>query len=98
MQVNVQHPTWDIQRPTVGRQLFLLAFVVVLLCVGAARAADWQWSVDVPGPKSDENGRQPTAFLWVPPDCQRVRAVIIGQHNMEEEPILEHPAFRKAMA
>jgi hypothetical protein len=75
---------------------YLVVLATVLLTRLAA-AAEWQWSVDVPGPKSDENGRQPTAFLWVPPNCQHVRAVVIGQHNMEEEPILEHPAFRRAM-
>jgi hypothetical protein len=36
--------------------------------------------------------------LWIPPNCERVRGVVFGQHNMEEEPILEHPIFRAALA
>jgi hypothetical protein len=46
---------------------------------------------------SPETGGPPRAFLWIPPDCQRVRGVIVGQHNMQEEPILEHPVFRTAL-
>jgi|GEM_PF-92034 len=38
------------------------------------------------------------AFLWIPPNCQQVRAVVVGQHNMIEQGILEHPAFRKTLA
>lgn len=52
-------------------------------------AADWQWSVPQ-GP-----GR---AFLWVPPDCSRVRAVVVGQNNMLEEGILEHATMRRTLA
>ena len=37
------------------------------------------------------------AFLWIPPNCQQVRAVVVGQHNMIEQGILEHPAFRKTL-
>ena len=54
-----------------------------------ARAADWQWSVPM------GNGR---AFLWIPPDCVRVRAVVVGQNNMLEEGILEHAAMRRTLA
>ncbi|MES2697292.1 MAG: hypothetical protein V4773_27755 [Verrucomicrobiota bacterium] len=60
--------------------------------------ADWQWSVEIPGVTSSETGGAPRAFLWVPPASDRLRAVVVGQHNMEEEPILEHPIFRAALA
>src|SRR3954471_2441460 len=77
-----------------------LAFIrTLLLAVAAAQcagAAEWQWSVAVQSVISTETNDHPRAFLWVPPNCQRVRAVVVGQHNMEEEPILEHPIFRKA--
>jgi hypothetical protein len=52
-------------------------------------AAEWQWSVPMGA------GR---AFLWIPPDCARVRAVIVGQNNMLEEGILEHTAMRRTLA
>ena len=61
-------------------------------------AADWQWSVPLTGVASSENNDHPRAFLWIPPGCERVRAVVVGQHNMQEEPILEHVKFRETMA
>jgi hypothetical protein len=60
-------------------------------------AAEWQWSVPVAGVKVTDEGPS-RAFLWIPPGCRRVRGVVVGQHNMEEEPILEHPKFRQALA
>lgn len=61
-------------------------------------AAEYQWSTSVDQVVSSETLDHPRAFLWIPPACARVRAVVIGQHNMEEEPILEHPQFRQTMA
>lgn len=57
----------------------------------ALRADDevWQWSVPV------ESGR---AYLWVPEQCQRVRAVLLAQHNMIERGILQHPTMRRTLA
>jgi hypothetical protein len=55
----------------------------------APAQAEWQWSVPV------ENG---FAFLWIPPGCERVRAVMFGQHNMLEEGIMEHPVMREELA
>lgn len=59
---------------------------------------EWQWSAPVPGIVSGETQGSPRAFLWIPPDCRRVRAVVIGQHNMQEEQIFEHPHFRQTLA
>ena len=59
---------------------------------------DWQWSVPVDSVVSSETNDHPRAFLWIPPACDRLRGVVIGQHNMEEEQIFEHPVFRKALA
>ena len=61
-------------------------------------AAEWQWSVPVPSVTSPETQEPPRAFLWIPPACVRVRAVVVGQHNMLEEPLLESPVFRQALA
>lgn len=60
-------------------------------------AAEWQWSVPVPT-LADRTNETPRAYLWIPPKCERVRGVVFGQHNMEEEGILEHPIFRKTLA
>lgn len=64
----------------------------------SASTAEYQWSVPVPSVVSEETGAAPRAYLWIPPDCQRIRAVVVGQHNMLEEPVLEHPAFRATLA
>jgi hypothetical protein len=73
-----------------------------LLAFGAAlHAAEWQWSVVAPTTPTTqpvERRERPRAFLWIPPNCERVRGIVLGQHNMEEEPILEHPAFRATLA
>lgn len=61
-------------------------------------AAVWQWSAPVAEWISDETGEHPQAFLWIPEDCEQVRAVVVGMHNMCEEPIFEHPAFRRTIA
>jgi len=63
----------------------------------AASAAEWQWSVSVP-PLPDHTNETPRAFLWIPPDCERVRGVVFGHHNMEEEGVFEHPVFRSTLA
>lgn len=57
----------------------------------------WQWSVSLDNVVSDETKQHPLAFLWIPEDCKKVRAVVVGQHNMIEEGIFEHPIFRKQM-
>ena len=67
-----------------GIKIVSLLFVFARL----ASAAEWQWSVP------DGAGR---AYLWIPADCQRVRAVVVAQHNMIEQGILEHPTFRREM-
>jgi hypothetical protein len=75
----------------------LFAFLLlscVVPCVHAAPlreavgAAEWQWSV------KEGDGR---AFLWIPPNCEKVRAVVAAQHNMLEESVLEHPVFRREL-
>ncbi|MGN6625156.1 MAG: hypothetical protein ACTHLN_00930 [Tepidisphaeraceae bacterium] len=62
------------------------------------RAADYQWSVPIPATDRDGKPADKRAFLWIPPDCRALRGVIVAQHNMLEEDVLEHPDFRQAMA
>src|SRR5438094_6145129 len=76
----------------------LFTLLTCLLWTEPSMAADWQWSVPVESVTSPETNDHPRAFLWIPPNCQRVRAVVLGQHNMEEEPIIEHPKFRAAIS
>lgn len=79
----------------------LIALVMTLtfcLVSTAASAAEWQWSAEIQPSDGNAKGGSARAFLWIPPDCQRVRGVVFGQHNMEEEAVLEHAAFRKALS
>jgi hypothetical protein len=78
-----------------SRNLWLIVCLIGLL-QQLSSAAVYQWSVEIDQPAAADSV-QPRAYLWIAPDCQRVRAVVVGQHNMLEEDILEHPEFRKAM-
>jgi len=80
-----------------NRYSVLLGLGLGLFLFSTAIAAEWQWSVPVP-PPPDNASETPRAFLWIPPNCERVRGIIFGHHNMEEEGVFEHPAFRKALA
>lgn len=72
-----------------GLRPALLGFLLVASLVRSLPAAVWQWSIP------DETSR---AYLWIPPGCSRVRAVILANHNMIEHGILEHPAMRRTLA
>ncbi|NDV79162.1 hypothetical protein [Dysgonomonas sp. 511] len=76
----------------------ILSFLILLLIFNNLWAAEWQWSVEIKNAISGETNSNPRAFLWIPSNCKQVRAVIVGQHNMCEETIFEHPVFRKTMA
>jgi len=78
---------------------FCIAGIACLTAVSIqfAAAAEYQWSVPLTPVDTLFKRPNPRAFLWIPTNCNQVRAVIVGQHNMLEEDILEHPDFRKAM-
>lgn len=75
------------------RLLRYFSLGVFALAAVAASASDaeavWQWSVPA------GEGR---AYLWIPPNCARVRGVVLAQHNMIEHGLLEHPRLRGALA
>lgn len=39
-----------------------------------------------------------SGFRRIPPNCKRVRGVVVASHNMIEQGILEHPTMRKTLA
>lgn len=67
----------------------LLFGLTAFATLAQAEEAVWQWSVPV------GEGR---AFLWIPEDCPQVRAVVVAQHNMIEQGILEHATMRRTLA
>lgn len=64
----------------------------------SAQQPVWQWSIPVEPIISAETNMHPQAFLWIPENCKHINGVVIGQHNMTEEGVLEHSYFRKKMA
>jgi hypothetical protein len=64
----------------------------------SAKAAVYQWSTPVTGFVSPESKQHPRAFLWIPENCQHVRAIVVADQNMEEEQVFQHPAFRKTLS
>jgi hypothetical protein len=71
--------------------------LLALAIIQTAGAAVWQWSAPLSSVTSSETKGHPRAYLWVPENCRQVRGVVLAQHNMLEEGVLEHPAFRKAL-
>jgi len=73
---------------------------MLTVCASITVHADtvWQWSLSVDSVPIQNSPEHPRAFLWLPPDCQRVRAVVVGQNNMIEEGIFQHAHFRREMA
>ena len=76
---------------------FLVVLLSLFMQTTRVAATPWQWSVEIKELISEETNAHPSAYLWIPENCKQVRAVIIGQHNMTEETIFEHPEFRKNM-
>ena len=71
------------------QSLWAAGVTVFFFAMTQVQGAEWQWSVPM------GKGR---AFLWIPPNCKQLRAVVVGQNNMIEQGILEHPDFRKTLA
>lgn len=74
-------------------QRSIITALLVCLLYSQAMAQVWQWSVPV---KAARNAGA-RAWLWIPPDCKKIRAVVLAQNNMEEQSIIEHPVFREEM-
>lgn len=75
----------------------LLGLFFLIGAASMSNAAEWQWSVEVRGMMSGETDEHPRAFLWIPPSCSHVKAVMFSQQNMTEEPLFEMPSFRDAL-
>ena len=80
------------------KRYFVLVVLLIFTLASRIEAASWQWSVEIKDFVSEETNDHPRAFLWIPENCKQVRAVLLGQHNMTEETVFEHPKFREAMS
>lgn len=75
-----------------------LPAILMSLLGSSAEASVYQWSAPVGVVASPETNAPPEAYLWIPPRCKAVNAVVLGQHNLLEEPLFEAPVFRAALA
>jgi hypothetical protein len=77
-----------------GKAIVIMA--VVWLSAPAAAAgrpgADWQYSVRL------RPAKYRRAYLWIPPECRRVRGVILAMQNMLERPFMLDPTIRRTCA
>lgn len=79
-----------------------LLFVIMTLSaihpvMALGKFGDWTCSVALTGYVSDETGKAPNAFLWIPEGCGKVRFAVLSQQNMTEEALLRSPRFREKM-
>jgi hypothetical protein len=74
-------------RPVSG--ILLLGLLAALLLTSSSAGAEWQWAVPV-----EQAGSQ--AYLWIPPSCEHVRGLIVGDMNALEQIALESPIVREA--
>ena len=72
-------------------------FVSVAHAVGVGGSGMFQWSVELRRYISNETGKAPVAYLWVPEGCKNVKAVMLSQQNMTEEAIYKNPRFQAKM-
>lgn len=72
--------------------LFLIGIFTYTLSAGA----DYQWSV--PAPIMTRGGIAPTAYLWIPPQCEYVRGAVLAQDKVIPHAIFNSQLFRQAMA
>jgi hypothetical protein len=66
-----------------------------MIIASKAGAVVWQWSTPVRDAKEGQG--QSRAFLWISPDCKKLKGVVVAQNNMEEQSILENEIFRKEL-
>lgn len=59
----------------------------------------YQWQTEINSPRVPaELGYQTRAFLWIPPQCGKVKAVLICGHNAMEEGVIESFEFRQGLS
>lgn len=81
--------------------IFLSAFILPLFAALAATPSDkgvYQWGVEVDGVVSKETKKPPRAYLWIPEGAKSLKAVVLANDNMLEEPLFADDAFRASLA
>ena len=63
-------------------------FVSTAHAIGVGGSGMYQWSVDLRGYVSNETGKAPVAYLWVPDGCKQVKAVMLSQQNIDRKSVV----------
>ena len=81
------------------RLLFIIYHLLFVLAPikAVGPSGIFQYSVALTGYVSTETGKAPTAYLWIPDGCQKVKAVVLAQQNMTEEMLYKMPSFQQRM-
>lgn len=82
--------------PALGASPVLAAAPVATPLYSQNARPEWQWGITLDG--FSQKPVPARAYLWIPPGCKRVRGVVVGQQNMQEEQLFEHATFRRALA
>ena len=77
--------------------LVMQGLVSVAHAVGVGGSGMFLWSVELRRYISNETGKAPVAYLWVPEGCKQVKAVMLSQQNMTVEAIYKNPRFQAKM-
>ncbi len=82
-----------------NRRTFFITMLLLMLQSFLIKTAaqDYQWCVPLNGYVSTETNSHPEAFLWIPSNCHKVRAIVLSQQNMSEEPIFNNVRFRATL-
>ncbi len=71
----------------------MIVLSLLLAVADVLRAADYQFSTPVRGGQADSR-----AFLWIPPKCEHVRGLLLGQQVILEKRVGDDPIIRAACA
>lgn len=88
---------------SLGKRMVMMLLLLQGIWMSAAHAVGvggggmYQWSVALRGYISNETGKAPVAYLWVPDGCKQVKAVLLSQQNMTEEAIYKNKNFQAQM-
>ena len=92
------------KRDIIYKTLLLLLLILcngrlatVARAIGVGGSGMYQWSVELRGYISNETGKAPVAYLWIPDGCKQVKATILSQQNMTEEAIYKSQSFQTKM-
>lgn len=77
--------------------ILLLSISLSTKAIGVGGSGMFQYSVQLAGYISNETGKEPVAYLWIPDGCKKIKAVMFSQQNMTEETIMKNPLFQKRM-